>query len=61
MDDTRKNAPAGWLEALAEGDADIDAGRIVSGAEVRKLFDDTLARIKAKKAAAPRREASSQR
>jgi hypothetical protein len=61
MDGTRKNAPAGWLEILAESDAEIDAGRIVSSEAVRTLFDDTLARIDAKKAAAPRRKASSQR
>jgi len=41
-------APAGWLEALAESDADLAAGRIVSGDEVMRDLRESLARLEAK-------------
>jgi hypothetical protein len=53
MDDTptRDIAPAGWLEALAESDADLAAGRIISGDVVMRDLKDSLARLEAKAAA----------
>ena len=52
MDDTptRAIAPAGWLEVLAESEADLAAGRIVSGDEVMRDLHDGLARLEAKAA-----------
>ena len=47
MGDTKPHAPAGWLEILAESDADIDAGRIVPGEVVRQDLLDSLARMRA--------------
>jgi hypothetical protein len=44
-------APAGWLEALAESDADLAAGRIVPGDVVMRDLRDGLARVEAKAAA----------
>lgn len=52
MDDapTPSMAPAGWLEALAESDDDLAAGRIVSGDVVMRDLRDSLARLEAKAA-----------
>ena len=43
-------APKGWLEALAESDADLAAGRIVPGEVVLRDLKDSLARLEAKAA-----------
>jgi hypothetical protein len=53
MDDTptRDITPAGWLEALAESDADLAAGRIVSGDVVMRDLKDSLDRLDAKASA----------
>lgn len=53
MDDTvhRAEPPTAWLEALAESDADLAAGRIVSGDVVMRDLRDALARLEAKVAA----------
>ena len=58
MDDNPPNAPvpAGWLEALEESDADIAAGRIVSGDIVLRDLKDSLARLEAKDAVRPTRK-----
>ena len=56
MDDNRISAPADWLEALAESDADLAAGRIVSADAVLRDLKDSLARLEAKAAAKPSRE-----
>jgi hypothetical protein len=50
MDDhpTPVIAPAGWLDILAESEADLAAGRIVSGEEVMRDLRDSLARLEAK-------------
>ncbi len=40
--------PAGWLEALAESEADLAAGRIVAGDDVMRDLRDSLARLDAK-------------
>jgi hypothetical protein len=53
MDDTPTPSivPAGWLEVLAESDADLAAGRIVPGDVVMRDLRDSLARLEAKAAA----------
>jgi hypothetical protein len=51
MDDNPISAPADWLEALAESDADLAAGRIVPGEVVLRDLQDSLARLEAKAAA----------
>jgi DNA recombination-dependent growth factor C len=52
MDDTQTPAiaPAGWLEALAESEADLAAGRIVPGDVVKRDLRESLARLEAKAA-----------
>ncbi len=52
MDDNPNTTPVGWLEVLAESDADLAAGRIVSGDVVLRELKDSLARLEAKAAAA---------
>jgi len=54
-------APAEWLEALAESEADVAAGRIVPGEVVRQMFRDSIARLEAKQGAASPRKAASRR
>jgi hypothetical protein len=63
MDDTPTPAiaPAGWLEALAESEAQLAAGQIVSGEEVMRELDESIARLEAKHAAEPRRRAAPRR
>ena len=56
MDDNIPIPPAEWLEALAESDADLAAGRIVSGEVVLRDLKDSLARLEAKAAAGPTRK-----
>lgn len=58
---TTSIASAGWLEALAESDADLATGRIVSGDVVLRDLKDSLARLEAKAAARPAREGERQR
>jgi len=53
--------PSGWREALEESEAEADAGLIVPSEVVRQRFRDSLARLEAKKAAMPKREATSRR
>jgi hypothetical protein len=54
MDDTphrTEAAPAGWLDALAESEAEIDAGVLTVPAEVvHQMIRDSIARIRARKA-----------
>jgi predicted transcriptional regulator len=47
MDETphRANVPAEWLEAIAEGEADLAAGRIVPGEEFMRELRESLARL----------------
>lgn len=59
MEDPTKPTIPEMLADMDASDAEIEAGQIVSGEAVRRLFDDALARIEAKKANTPRREASS--
>jgi hypothetical protein len=52
---------AGWLEALAESDADLAARRIVPGEEVMRDLQGSLDRLKARAAAKKRRGAANAR
>ena len=61
MDDTPAIAPAGWLEALAESEAQLAAGQIVNGDEVMRELDDCIARLEAKQAKQLRRKAITRR
>jgi RNA polymerase-interacting CarD/CdnL/TRCF family regulator len=47
MDDAPHTDPADWLEVLIESEADIAAGRIVSGASVVRDLYASLARLEA--------------
>ena len=60
MDNVADNTPPGWLEILAESDAELAAGQIVSGATVHRELQESIARLEAK-AATRRREATSRR
>ena len=42
--------PADWLEALEESESDMAAGRIVPAEQVHQQLDDSIARIRAKRA-----------
>ena len=44
----RGETPAGWDEALAQGEADVAAGRVVPANVVRQNLRDRIARIEAK-------------
>ncbi len=63
MDDTPNPGagPAGWLEALAESEADLAAGRIVPGEEVMRDLQDSLDRLKVRAGAKTRRGAAKAR
>jgi hypothetical protein len=52
---------ASWLEILEESEADLAAGRIVSGEEVLRGLREALARIEAQIAARTKLEAKPQR
>ncbi|MBW4090979.1 MAG: hypothetical protein HIU82_07715 [Proteobacteria bacterium] len=70
MDDTPRNRlPVDWnpptpseaelSAALAESEADLAAGRLVSGDDVLRELDESIARMEAKRAGgAPRRAVS---
>jgi predicted transcriptional regulator len=50
MDDTptrARSAPAEWLEAIADGEADLAAGRIVPGEQIMRELRESLARLEA--------------
>ena len=63
MDDTvhRAEAPAGWLEVLAESEADLAAGRVVPGDVIMGDLRNCLARLEAKAATKRAREAAAGR
>ncbi len=63
MDDnfTPPRAPAGWLEVLAESEAELAAGLSEPSEVVHQRIRDSLARIEAKRAAASQREAAARR
>lgn len=54
MEDTPDIAPAGWLEALAESEAQRAAGQIVDGDEVLRELDACIARLEAKQSDQPK-------
>ncbi len=47
MNEHANAAPADWLAALDESDADLAAGRIVSGESVMRELHASLARLEA--------------
>ncbi len=63
MDDnpTPHRAPAELLEAIARSKAELAAGLTVPGEVVHQHIRDSIARMAAKRAAAPRREAATRR
>jgi hypothetical protein len=60
MDIAPESTPPGWIEALDEADAEIDAGLFVSAEEVQRLFRNAKARRKPT-AEAPEPEATAGR
>jgi hypothetical protein len=54
-------APAGWLEILAESEADVAAGKTVPAHVVRQGLRDSIARLEAKAAARQRNADTSRR
>jgi len=54
-------APAGWLEALARSVAQIAAGLIVSGEEIMRELDESIALLEAKLSGEPRARTVSRR
>lgn len=63
MDDNPTHAPvpAGWLEALAESEEDLAAGRIIPGDVVMRDLRESLARLEAKAAAKTTRKGTLRR
>jgi hypothetical protein len=47
----RAPVPAGWLDDLAESEAELAAGLTVPGEAVRQRLHDAIARLEAKRAA----------
>jgi hypothetical protein len=58
---TPATAPAEWLEALAESDAQLAAGQIVGGEDVMRELDECIAQLEAKRMARLHRRATSRR
>ena len=60
MDDTPipAPAPAAWLEALAESDAQLAAGQIVDGEDVMRELDECITPLEAKRTAKLHRRAA---
>jgi predicted transcriptional regulator len=54
-------APAGWLEILAESEAEAEAGLFVDGDEIMRELDETIARMEAERAARPPQKAAARR
>jgi len=63
MDDTPTPAiaPAGWLEALAESEAQLAAGQIVDGEDVMRELDECIAELEAKRSTKRHRRAAPHR
>ena len=51
----RSETPAGWLEALAESEAELAAGQTVPGEAIRQRLRDAIARLEANQTAPARR------
>ena len=58
---TPATAPAKWVEALAESEAQLAAGQIVDGADVMRELEERIARLEAKPTARLHRRAASRR
>jgi hypothetical protein len=56
--ENHSEVPTGWLEALAESEAELATGQTVLGEAVRQRLLDSIARIEAKQAAARQRSAA---
>jgi hypothetical protein len=54
-------APAGWLDALAESEAELANGQTVPGEEVMRELDECIARLEGRKAATSRRRPAGER
>jgi hypothetical protein len=48
-------APAGWLEALAESEAQLAAGQIVAGDQVMRELDECVAQLEGRQKIKPNR------
>jgi hypothetical protein len=59
--ENHSEVPTGWLEALAESEAEPAAGQTVPGEVVRQRLLDSIARIEAEQAAARQRRTASRR
>jgi hypothetical protein len=57
----RAEAPEGWLEALAESEAQLAAGQIVSGYEIMRELHESIARLEAGHAGELKRRAKPRR
>jgi predicted transcriptional regulator len=55
------DVPAGWLDALAESEAQLAAGQIVPGEEVMRELLENIERLKAKHADKLRRRTAPRR
>ncbi len=55
------DAPPDWLEAMAESEADLAAGRTVPAEVVHQRIRDCIARIEARRAADPKHKATERR
>ncbi len=58
---TNLDAPADWLEALAESEAELAAGQTVPGDEIMRELHESIARLEARQPPTPKRRASSRR
>ena len=57
----KTETPAGWLEALAESEAQLAAGQIVSGEEVMRELRESIDRLEVKRAAKSRNRTARRR
>jgi predicted transcriptional regulator len=48
MENVADNTPPGWIEALDEAEAEIDAGLFVSSEEVHRMLRESIAHLQAK-------------
>jgi hypothetical protein len=53
--DTSEKTPPGWLEILAESEADLAAGNVLPASVVHQDLRDSITRMKAKAAVFPRK------
>ena len=64
MDDTphrTKATSAGWLEILAESEAEADARLFVDGDAIMRELDESIARMEAKQATGSRQKSAARR